>query len=136
MKPSAILESALYVDDIDRAEAFYATIMGLERLGKVEGRHVFFRCGNGVLLLFNPEATAVPPAPDATLQVPPHGTRGPGHLCFSATAEELVAWEAHLTQNGIDIESRVEWPSGGRSIYIRDPDGNSLEFAEPRIWGL
>ncbi|TIR45476.1 MAG: glyoxalase/bleomycin resistance/extradiol dioxygenase family protein, partial [Mesorhizobium sp.] len=25
---------------------------------------------------------------------------------------------------------------GGRSIYIRDPSGNSIEFAEPRIWGL
>ncbi|MGN6582964.1 MAG: glyoxalase/bleomycin resistance/extradiol dioxygenase family protein, partial [Rhizobiaceae bacterium] len=26
--------------------------------------------------------------------------------------------------------------SGGRSIYFRDPAGNSIEFAEPRIWGL
>jgi len=29
-----------------------------------------------------------------------------------------------------------EWPQGGRSIYFRDPAGNSLEFAEPRIWRL
>ncbi|TIX39705.1 MAG: glyoxalase/bleomycin resistance/extradiol dioxygenase family protein, partial [Mesorhizobium sp.] len=27
-------------------------------------------------------------------------------------------------------------PQGGRSIYIRDPSGNSIEFAEPRIWGI
>jgi catechol-2,3-dioxygenase len=41
MKPSAILESALYVTDLHAAEAFYRDIIGLEALGKVEGRHVF-----------------------------------------------------------------------------------------------
>src|SRR5258706_9909355 len=84
MKPSAILESALYVTDLNAAEAFYADVLGLEPLGKVEGRHIFFRCGNGVLLLFNAEATRVPPAPDARLKVPPHGAVGDGHLCFAA----------------------------------------------------
>ena len=37
---------------------------------------------------------------------------------------------------GIAIEADFEWPGGGRSIYFRDPAGNCLEFAEPRIWGL
>ncbi|TIO99328.1 MAG: glyoxalase/bleomycin resistance/extradiol dioxygenase family protein, partial [Mesorhizobium sp.] len=80
MIPSAILESALYVTDLAAAEAFYRDILGLEPLGKVEGRHVFFRCGDGVLLLFNAKATKIPPAPDARLKVPPHGTVGEGHL--------------------------------------------------------
>ncbi|MDI6026941.1 VOC family protein [Corticibacterium sp. UT-5YL-CI-8] len=136
MKPSAVLESALYVDDLDAAEQFYEHVLGLEKLAKVPDRHAFFRCGQGVLLLFNAEATREPPAPDAKLQVPPHGATGQGHLCFSATAEELVAWEERLTDKDIAIESRVEWPAGGRSVYFRDPSGNSLEFAEPRIWGL
>jgi catechol 2,3-dioxygenase-like lactoylglutathione lyase family enzyme len=34
------------------------------------------------------------------------------------------------------IEAEVEWPKGGRSIYFRDPSGNSLEFAESKIWNL
>ncbi|MET3794413.1 VOC family protein [Aquamicrobium terrae] len=136
MKPAAILESALYVTDLDAAETFYGDVLGLERIVKVEGRHLFFRCGQGVLLLFVAEATKQPPRPDARLPVPPHGTVGEGHLCFSASAEEIVAWKGRLEAAGVAIEADFEWPNGGRSIYIRDPSGNSLEFAEPRIWGL
>jgi len=134
--PSAILESALYVTDLSAAEAFYSDVLGLTVLGKVEGRHVFFRCGDGVLLLFNAEATKIPPAPDARLKVPPHGTAGEGHLCFAASADEIAKWREHLAARNIAIESDFEWPQGGHSIYIRDPSGNSIEFAEPRIWGF
>jgi catechol 2,3-dioxygenase-like lactoylglutathione lyase family enzyme len=142
MTPSAILESALYVTDLDAAETFYREVLGLEVIAKAEGRHIFFRCGVGVLLLFNADATRHPPAPDAKLPVPPHGAVGQGHLCFAATAEEIVRWKAHLEALKIALEADFEWPSsgkssgGGRSIYFRDPSGNSLEFAEPRIWGM
>ncbi|MDN2583930.1 VOC family protein [Aquibium sp. ELW1220] len=136
MTPAAILESALYVADLDAAEAFYGDVLGLERIAKVDGRHVFFRCGPGILLLFQPDATMVPPAPEARLPVPPHGARGQGHLCFSASADEIDRWKAHLLASGIAVEADFEWPQGGRSIYFRDPSGNSLEFAEPRIWGI
>jgi catechol 2,3-dioxygenase-like lactoylglutathione lyase family enzyme len=134
--PSAILESALYVDDLKAAEEFYGRVLGLEVITRAEGRHVFFRCGWGVLLLFNADATEVPPAPEARLPVPPHGARGPGHLCFAASAEEIDRWKAHLEECGVAVEADFEWPNGGRSIYFRDPSGNSLEFAEPRIWGF
>jgi catechol 2,3-dioxygenase-like lactoylglutathione lyase family enzyme len=136
MTPSGILESALYVDDLDAAEAFYGGILGLGRITRAEGRHVFFRCGEGVLLLFIAAATEVPPAPDARLPVPPHGTRGPGHLCFRASREEIGEWKDRLAGHGVAIEADFEWPSGGRSIYVRDPAGNSIEFAEAKIWGL
>ncbi len=136
MTPSAILESALYVTDLDAAERFYGETLELTRVGKVAGRHVFFRCGGGVLLLFNAGATRVPPPSDAMLPVPPHGTAGEGHLCFSATAEEIERWRVHLQAQGVAIEADFQWPQGGRSIYFRDPSGNSIEFAEPRIWGL
>ena len=136
MTPSAILESALYVDDLDAAETFYREALGLAVIAKVAGRHVFFRCGAGVLLLFNAEATRNPPPPDAKLPVPPHGMTGQGHLCFAADAGEIEAWKAALEGKGIAIEADFEWPNGGRSIYFRDPAGNSIEFAEPRIWGL
>ncbi|MFI0842778.1 VOC family protein [Mesorhizobium sp. IMUNJ 23232] len=136
MTPSAILESALYVTDLDAAEVFYRDALGLSRIARVDGRHVFFRCGQGVLLLFNAEATKIPPAPEARLPVPPHGAAGRGHLCFAATAQEIEQWKTRLAALGITIEADFEWPNGGRSIYFRDPSGNSLEFAEPRIWGF
>ncbi len=136
MKPAAVLESALYVTDLDAAEAFYADVLGLEVLTKVAGRHVFFRCGDGVVLLFDAKATKVPPPVDAKLPVPPHGAVGDGHLCFRATATEIGSWRERLSEKGVAVEAEFEWPSGGRSIYFRDPAGNSLEFAEARIWGI
>lgn len=136
MTPSAVLESALYVTDLAAAEQFYGDILGLEPAGKVEGRHVFFKCGTGIVLLFNADATRHAPPPDARLPVPPHGAAGAGHLCFAATEVEIDGWKARLTSHNVAIEAEFEWPKGGRSIYFRDPSGNSLEFANPSIWGL
>lgn len=135
MKPSAILETILYATSLDQAEAFYVQTLGLERTARSGDRHVFFRCGDQMLLIFNPDLTLIPPAPGA-LPVPPHGGRGPGHVCFRASAAEIGLWRDRLAASGIAIEADFEWPQGGRSLYFRDPAGNSVEFAEPRIWGL
>ncbi len=131
----------MYVTDLDAAEAFYRDVLGLTFVSKTAGRQVFFRLGNQMLLIFNPAATVVPPAKDAKLPVPPHGAIGEGHVCFAASADEIDKWRALLVAKGIGIEADFEWPApegqrGGRSIYFRDPAGNCLEFAEPRIWGL
>lgn len=130
-----ILESALYAENLAETAAFYQDVLGLERFIEVEGRHVFFRVPGGVLLLFNPGATVQPPR-DPRMPVPPHGAHGPGHLCFAGTADEIEDWVVRLTAAGIEVEADFQWPQGGRSIYFRDPAGNSLEIAEPRIWGL
>jgi catechol 2,3-dioxygenase-like lactoylglutathione lyase family enzyme len=135
MFPTGILETVLYAKDLAAAEAFYRETLGMEPFARVAGRHLFYRCGNQVLLIFNPVATRVPPAA-GTLPVPPHGMEGEGHVCFRAAAAEINAWRAALTAKGVAIEADFEWPGGGRSIYFRDPAGNCLEFAEPRIWKL
>lgn len=134
--PARLLETALYADDLDAAEAFYGGVLGLERVARAGDRHVFFRCGAGMLLVFNPAETARPPAPDA-LPVPPHGARGPGHVAFAATEAELDAWVDRLAAAGLAVEADFRWPgSGARSVYLRDPAGNSVELAEPRLWGF
>jgi len=135
MTVSAILETVLYADDLDAAEAFYSEVLGLERISRVGSRQVFFRCGSQMLLIFNPTETIKPPAEDA-LPVPPHGGFGAGHVCFRATSAEIEHWRTQLELSGVTIEADFEWPQGGRSIYFRDPAENSLEFADPRIWGL
>ena len=128
------LESALYTDDLEAAEAFYAGTLGLAVVTRQPGRHVFFRTGASILLVFDPAATARPPSPGARMPVPAHGGRGPGHFCFSVAAETLDAWRAHLEAAGVAIEADFRWPNGARSIYLRDPAGNSVEFAEPALW--
>lgn len=131
---TAILEAVLYAADLDAAERFYDRLLGAVPFAKVEGRHIFYKLEGQMLLIFNPHATRK--APDGPFPVPPHGADGEGHVCFAANAEEIERWRRHLTEMGVAIESEFEWPSGGRSVYIRDPAGNSVEFAEPRIWGF
>lgn len=138
--PAAILETILYTPDLDAARHFYRDVMGLELYSQVPGRHLFFRLERQMLLIFDPVATEVPPRPGA-LPVPPHGARGPGHVCFGATAGQIDDWRRHLEAHGVVIESDFTWPNSdpakrGRSIYFRDPAGNSVELAEARIWGL
>ena len=131
MTPLGILETSLYADDLHDAEVFYSTVLELELDSKADGRHLFFKCGQAMLLIFNPKATAA-----ATGPVPRHGAHGPGHVAFSVAADDLDAWVAQIESRGVEVEARVDWPGGGRSIYFRDPAGNSLELTTPQIWGF
>jgi catechol 2,3-dioxygenase-like lactoylglutathione lyase family enzyme len=129
-----VLETCLYARDLAAAERFYADVLGLEVLGRVGGRHVFFRLGRGMFLVFDPDATSV--APGHGVPVPTHGARGPGHVAFAVPGSALDGWRAHLSRLGVSVEAEVAWPRGGRSLYVRDPAGNSVELAAPGIWGL
>ena len=131
MKISGILESCLYVDNLVAAERFYQEVLGLALNSRQEGRHVFFHCGQQMLLLFNPLASR-----ESNDQFPAHGSFGAGHLAFAVAQGELAAWIKRLTEHQVAIEKVIEWPGGGQSVYFRDPAGNSLELATPRIWGL
>ncbi|WP_163850694.1 VOC family protein [Pseudooceanicola aestuarii] len=130
---TGLLEAALYAPDLDAAEAFYGGVLGLTQIARVAGRHVFYRVGDMVLLIFNPART-VEPSGNPDLPVPTHGARGQGHLCFSATPEQMDQWARRLAAAGQAVEADFTWPNGARSIYFRDPAGNSLEMAEPRLW--
>lgn len=130
--PAAILETALYAHDLDAAEAFYGDLLGLPKVARAGNRHVFFRLGAAILLVFNPDETEIAAGP---LPVPPHGARGPGHVAFAATDREITRWRQRMEAAGVAIEADFRWPgSGARSLYVRDPAGNSVEFAEPRLW--
>jgi catechol 2,3-dioxygenase-like lactoylglutathione lyase family enzyme len=129
--PLGVLETSIYADDLLRAEAFYSTVLDLELDSKEDGRHLFFKCGQAMLLIFNPNVTAAETGP-----VPPHGATGAGHVAFSVHAADLDAWIEQIESRGVEVEACIDWPAGGRSIYFRDPAGNSLELATPQIWGL
>ncbi len=132
---AGILETALYIDDLGEARDFYGRVLGLPEVAAVAGRHVFFRCGNAMVLLFVAGKT-VKPSNNPKMPVPAHGAVGDGHMCFRANADELVRWVVHLRKNNVAIEADFQWPNGARSVYVRDPSGNSIEFAEPQLWGF
>lgn len=128
-----ILEASLYAPDLDAAAAFYGGVMGLKEVARVENRHVFYRVGRTILLIFDPAATTRGGS-NPRLPVPAHGAHGPGHLCFAASRDEIGHWRARLEAAGHPIEADFDWPNGARSIYFRDPAGNSIEIAEPGLW--
>lgn len=132
--PRRLLETALYAADLDAAEAFYGGLLGLEKVSRAGNRHVFYRCGHSMLLIFNPAETRH--ASSGALPVPVHGATGAGHACFAASAEEIAGWRRVFLAHGIAIEADFEWPNGARSLYVRDPAGNSIELAEPKLWDL
>lgn len=131
--PGPILETAIYASDLDAAEAFYGGVLGLDRISRGGNRYVFFRAGDGVFLVFNPDETAQPAAPGG-LPVPVHGAHGPGHVCFRTPAADLDGLARRLAGAGVAIEADFLWPNGARSVYVRDPAGNSVEFADPSLW--
>lgn len=133
LKVSEILEAALYVTDLAAAEKFYTKILGLSLYSRLAGRHVFLRCGDRMMLLFNPEATVH--SGEGPLDAPEHGMKGEGHIAFAAQDHEIDQWKEHLTAHGINIEKEIHWERG-RSLYFRDPSGNSVEITSPAIWGI
>jgi catechol 2,3-dioxygenase-like lactoylglutathione lyase family enzyme len=128
-----ILETALYVDDVDTVVAFYRDILGL-RVLDTGSRLVALDSGqSSVLLIFRRGAT-MSAVDTGNGSIPPHDGHGPVHIAFAITADALSGWELRLQQHGIAIESRVRWERGGQSIYFRDPAGHSVELVTPGTW--
>jgi len=125
-----VLETVLYypAEREGKVEWFYGEVLGMTPIGHVAGRHLFFRAGSDVFLLFTPDEALSQESP------PPHGAMGPGHTCFRVPSESYDAWKGHLGRHDIEVEEEMEWPGGGRSFYFRDPAGNALEIADRDIW--
>jgi len=126
-----VYETILYCADLAGAGSFYAKVLGLRAIREDAELLDAFRLPNGgVLLLFDPKASAEPGR-----SVPSHGGTGPGHIAFSMAPGAYGAWLGRLRGAGVAIEQEVTWKSGARSIYVRDPAGNSVELVEGEIWG-
>lgn len=133
-KLDRVLETCLYVDDLDRASRFYEEVLQLPRIGGDESRFRAYDVGGkSVLLLFKRGATLeTVRLPGGT--IPPHDGHGPLHFAFAVTSGDMPAWEKRLSERGVAVEGETVWPRGGRSIYVRDPDGHLVEFATPGLW--
>lgn len=130
---NGILETAVYVDDMERAKRFYEDIMGLSPMFADNRLTAYDVAGRSVLLVFQRGGSVnAAKLPGGT--IPGHDGSGPLHYAFAVDADELAAWEERLRERGVEIEGRVDWLRGGKSIYFRDPDGHLLELATPGLW--
>jgi catechol 2,3-dioxygenase-like lactoylglutathione lyase family enzyme len=132
LRARRVLETALYCDDLARTAAFYQTLLSATPMLSGDRLVALDAGGQTVLLLFQRGNSGPLDTPGGL--VPGHDGEGPVHLAFAIDVADVAAWETRLAELSIPIESRVEWPRGGVSVYFRDPDGRSVELATPGIW--
>ena len=130
---TGILESALYVADLDRSIRFYQDLFGFEQIAGDERFCALDVAGRQVLLLFR-EGCSTTGSKTSGGFIPPHDGHGCLHFAFSIAADDWDAWLARLADASIPVESRVDWPRGGRSVYFRDPDNHLVELVTPGCW--
>lgn len=130
-----ILESSLYVADLERSVRFYEELFGFPKLILDDRLCAFSVSGEQVLLLFRQGASREPARLPGGM-IPSHDGQGQIHLAFSIDASEIEDWRARLSERGIEIESVIRWERGGMSVYFRDPDGHLLELVTPGCWAI
>jgi catechol 2,3-dioxygenase-like lactoylglutathione lyase family enzyme len=133
LKARRVLETAVYCDDLARTVEFYKALLALEPMTATE-RIVSFDVGEGTILLLCQRGVSDQAFEGSGGLVPGHVSTGPAHFAFAIDRADLSMWIDRLNTLRIPVESRVDWPRGGHSIYFRDPDGRSVELATPGIW--
>lgn len=117
----ALGEVALRVNNLDQMQAFYTDVIGLELLRRFE-RAAFFRIADGyaghttVLALF-----------DRNAQVEQERSTV-DHLAFTIALPDYEAERRRLEALGLAVTTAThEWVHW-RSLYVEDPEGNTVEL--------
>jgi catechol 2,3-dioxygenase-like lactoylglutathione lyase family enzyme len=124
---TALDHVVLRVASLERAIAFYGTVLGcpIERELQ-EPRLVQLRAGTSMIDL-------VPCGPDDMPGVS-IGGRNMDHYAVRIARMDVAVLTAHLAAHGIDageVRRRYGAEGYGSSIYITDPDGNTVELKGP-----
>ena len=130
-----VLETALYVENLDAAEKFYAALFGCETMLSDERMRALDIGKTNVLLLFKRGGTTEGEEVEGGF-IPPHDAQGEIHLCFAIEKDDLENWQRKLEERNIEVISTVFPPRGGTSLYFRDLDGHLIELATPGIWPI
>ncbi len=127
-----VIETSLYVADLDRSHSFYSTLLGFEQIyAEGDRMRALSVSGRQVLLLFKFNGS-LQPTDSPNGRIPPHDGSGHLHLAFAIAETDLSAWRETLRDRQVAIESEVH--CGGHSLYFRDPDGNLIELITPGCW--
>lgn len=128
MTLKGIKETCLYTSDLEGAKEFYNGLLGLDIIDYSPGRHIFFRLGYSVLLIFDPDDAKNKTSP------PPHFAHGPAHIAFEVDPLDYLGWKEKINKLGINIIDELVWKNGMESFYFLDPAGHVLEIVPQGVW--
>ncbi len=118
----------LRVNDLDKMVKFYCDVLGcrLER-GPGEFRLAQLRAGQSLIDLVDAAGPIGRKGGDAA----DHSAPNMDHMCLRVDPWDSEAIEAHLRNHDVDagpIGTRYGAAGMGPSLYLRDPEGNTVEL--------
>ena len=132
VKISGLDHVVLRVGDLDRAIAFYENVLNCHVERRLDQpKLVQLRAGASLIDLV-PASASPGNAPD------PAG-RNMDHFAVRVDGFDAAALAAHLRRHGItvgEVRERYGAEGYGPSLYITDPDGNTVELKGPATRGL
>jgi glyoxylase I family protein len=124
----------LRATNADKMVAFYCDVLGctVERQLSPEFGLVQLRAGESLIDIVSIDGTI------GRRGGAPPGTEGRNmeHFCVRLEQFEEDAIRAHLSRFGVrgsDLETRYGAEGNGPSIYIQDPEGNTVELKGPPV---
>ena len=120
------LHAAVMVSNLEQAEFFYGTVLGLvklERSLKFPGAWYEVAGFQLHLMATAPPELPIPESPSSKLQDPEKWGRNP-HIAFAVS--DLAAAQTELLKHGYPVQASA---SGRSALFTRDPDGNVIELS-------
>ena len=146
MKVESVYHTGFTVSDIERSIEFYRDVLGLQLHRRQQGTAAYLSTITGfdgvtleIALLQTPDGSGMlellqyvshpAPATDRATNRP-----GNAHLCFKVAdvhqaCAELRQRGVHLISAPVEITAGVN--KGAFGIYLRDPDGFTIELFQP-----
>lgn len=129
--PRDIDHVVLRVTDVERAVRFYTGVLGctVEKLQLAIGLHQL-RAGRSLIDLLDVDGKLG----RAGSAAPGKEGRNMDHFCLRVEPFDAAGILAWLDQHGVEhggVESRNGAEGEGPSIYLKDPDGNTVELKGP-----
>ncbi len=113
------------VDDVEKAVAFYTSILGFEVLTNFPPAFADVTRGKLRLLLSGPVSSAGRPMPDGAKPGPGGWNR------IHLIVDDIYAEVARLRDVGARFRNDIIEGPGGKQILLQDPSGNVVELFQP-----
>lgn len=126
IEPKGFLHITISVTDLDRSLAFYRDVLGC-KMDNRNPKMVFMTAGDAFFVLTQMDGHVPPNPPGLDLATTLF------HHALLVEPDRLDAALDHLKAQGVDWYECTSFGHttfpGRRHVYVKDPDGNSIELA-------